>query len=266
MQKKSLSNPMKKELNSLASESVGFVRKNFSAIIPILLIGAVLAVGVVLFSTVVPLYNKAVKTGAETGAKSGEVIGTAVGNVEGAIEAVNHYEEMKYDELTSNDTTAEIANTIQTDVHSLGKLQVLDAEVAITDMHKVGDTYEALYLLRGHAIFTVNLNEMTVTVSPDEKEIALVLPQPTVQVNINHEKTEQLADWQKGFFNGSDEDGFIAYLSSLKQVRTATKEQIENYDMLLATATEFAVSHVRSIAKAACANKNLTITVTVQTT
>lgn len=264
MVKKKWGNTMREELNGLAADGVGYARKNMKIISPILFGGAFLAALVAFFIVVLPLHKTAEKAGREVGASIGRLTGTAVGSVNGGRKAVEEYAEQKYEALTADDTVAEIRNAVQSDVHSLGNLQVLVGDVALSTDHKVGDTYAALYLLYGKVIFSVDLNKATVTMSPDSTQMAIVLPQPSVQINIDHEKTEKRAEWMKTLFNGKEEDGFTAYLTTVQNVRKASTEQVADYETLLEMATEFAINQVRNIAEAGCRGRNITVTVTVQ--
>lgn len=93
----------------------------------------------------------------------GESLGADVGKAMGSFEALTDYKEAyadgKEEGLSAKDTIAEVVNKIQ----ELNKLEVLAASVKLNDIHSVGEKedpdYVALYLLKGNAVFSVDLSK-----------------------------------------------------------------------------------------------------------
>lgn len=262
MSSKTAEERISEELTGIALDTVREVRSN-KFLIPLFL-GALCIAALIFFVTsVLPLVKQAENMGRSTGEGSGYVAGLAVGSVEGATQGAQEgYEEGKEEGLSAKDTVAEIANTIETNVNGLGKLEVLVANVDLTTYHEEGKKYGALYLTRGSAVFTIDLNKVTVTYK--EGLISIVLPKPEAEIKIDPAETELLADWQKKFFNGTDSEGFQAYLNSFKAIKSFSENEVANYSTLLDLASASAIKQVEEIANAARGNNDIVVTVSIQ--
>ena len=176
---------------------------------PVLLVLAlILAVGSGFY-----LYHSG-EIGDSIGTGAGKMTGLAVGSYKGVATGLEQGALAgKESGLNAEDMTMEISRTVK----NVGNLEVLVANVEIPDYHEVGKKYAALYLFRGSAVFSVDLMQASVSKTP-EGEVIIVLPEPTAVVNINDSETELLAEYQRKFFNGSADDGFQAYLNSLRLI------------------------------------------------
>ena len=176
--------------------------------------------------------------------------GLAVGSYKGVTEGLEKGAQAgKEAGLKSDDMTAEISGTVK----EVGNLEVLVANVEIPDYHEVGKKYAALYLFRGSAVFSVDLAKASVSKTEDG-EVIIVLPEPTTVVNINDSETELLAEYQRKFFNGNADDGFQAYLNSLRLIDTIAVEKVSNFDMLMNMARNSAKKQVQMLSQNVCAN------------
>jgi hypothetical protein len=179
----------------------------------------------------------------------GESLGTNVGKVMGSFDALTHYKEAyaegKEEGLSAKDTTAEVVSKIQ----ELNKLEVLVASVKLNDIHSVGKEdnpdYAALYLLKGNAVFTVDLSK--VEIQDRENEISILLPEPEMELIIDQREIEKVAEYQKNYFKGSAEDGFDAYLASMSKIDEQSEEVVANYDELIKMARESARKQVEQL-------------------
>lgn len=179
----------------------------------------------------------------------GESLGTDVGKVMGSFDALTHYKEAyaegKEEGLNAKDTTAEVVSKIQ----ELNKLEVLVASVKLNDIHSVGKEdnpdYAALYLLKGNAVFTVDLSK--VEIQDRENEISILLPEPEMELIIDQREIEKVAEYQKNYFKGSAEDGFDAYLASMSKIDEQSEEVVANYDELIKIARESARKQVEQL-------------------
>lgn len=249
------------ELNDLAAEVIHSTRSN-KIIIPIVLLGMVIVALIVFFSSVFPLLNTAPEIGQFVGETSGKAAGVAVGSVEGAISGISDGAEAgRAEGLSAKDTVVEISNTIKSNINGLGTLEVLIANFELTDSHEVGEKYGALYFVRGKAVYTVDLNKVTVTHKGGQ--ITIVIPKPMVKVSSDPTQTERLSEWHKKYFNGSDSDGFKAYLASYTD--NLSEDKISNYEDLMKIASESAVKQVTEIVNAVRGNNNeIAVTVSIQ--
>lgn len=260
--KKQIASPAA-ELNGIVTDVLQATRKN-KPIIPIALCGLLVVALVVFFSSIVPLLITARSTGQAVGEASGKAVGVAVGSVEGATSGFAEGAKAGHnDGLSAEDTVVEISNTIENNINGFGSLEVLIANVDLTTFHEVGNTYAALYLSRANAVFTVDLSKVTVT--HREGLISIVLPKPSVEVKFDPTQTELLADWQRKYFNGTDGDGFEAYLNTFSATKNLSEDKISNYDVLINLASESAVKQITEIANAVRGNNNeIMVTVSIQ--
>ena len=81
---------------------------------------------------------------------------------------------------------------------------------------------------------------------------------------IPHEQTDKIAEWERRFFNGTDGEGFQAYLNSFKTFSGKAEDTIANYQTLLDLASSSAIKQVEEIAKAARGNTNIVVTVSMR--
>ena len=263
MAKRKMISNYSSEIDGLATDAIRDVRKN-KIVIPIILLGLVIAAAIFLFAVALPLRTTAVEAGSEIGSASGLTAGIAVGSVEGAtIGAPEGIKEGIADGLSTEDTVVSISNMIEGNVNGLGKLEVLAANASLTTYHEVGEKYAALYLTRANVVFTVDLSEVTVTYK--DGLISIALPKPTAEIKVDPSETERLAEWQASFFNVSDGDGFKAYLNTFKATKSYSEDEIENYSALLDMASESAVRQVTEIANVARGSNNgIAVAVSIQ--
>ena len=250
------------ELSGIAADTLHEARKH-KPIIPMIL-GAICIITIVFFVTmVIPLIRSAQLVGQTVGETSGNTAGMAVGSVEGVMQGVpSGYEEGKTDGLSANDTVAEIATSIENNAKGLGSLTVLVANVDMTTYHELGEKYGALYLSRGSAVFTIDLNEVNVTYK--EGLISIVLPKPKSEITINPSETEKLEEWQNKYFDGTDSEGFQGYLNTFKAMKSVSEDKVTNYSELQERATASAIKQVEELAYATRGNNDIAVTVSIQ--
>ena len=85
-----------------------------------------------------------------------------------------------------------------------------------------------------------------------EGEVIILLPEPDVSVNINDSETELLAEYQRKFFNGSADDGFQAYLNTLRSIDSIAPEKVSNYEVLMDMARNSAKKQTEMLASGIC--------------
>lgn len=206
------------------------------------------------FIACVLIYVIVLRVNAESmGTTFGQSTGSQVGKFVGSFEALTDYREAyaegKEQGLSAEDTTAEVANKIK----EVERLEVLVASVKLNDIHTVGDDYAALYLLKGDAVFAVDLSKAEITEESDGLHI--LLPQLEMDLIVDQSKIEKVAEYQKLLFNGSSEDGFDAYLNSMEKIVEESKETLVNYDSLKKTAEETAIKQVEQLANSVAVEK-----------
>ena len=215
----------------------------------IMIAAALLMVFVTVFTVVkiAPAYFRADSVGTNIGNKLGDAVGWAVGSFNGMTSGNKEGREAgKTEGLSAKDTSVVIANTIK----ETGKLEVLAAGIKITNLEKVGNNdYSALYLVKGTAVFSVNLTKADVSFNDDFSTVEVKVPDVNASIYIDNGETEILAQYQKSKFTGSAKDGFTAFINSANQTSNKTAESIENYDMLKKSAQTSAEKQITSIIK-----------------
>ena len=198
-----------------------------------------------IFAAAVFFCVSASRFGATAGSASGTAVGLAVGSYRGVAEGISACAEAGTEAgLSAEDTTS----VVKTELEETGRLQVLVAGVKLTDHHSVGNDYAALYILKGSAVFTVDLEQAAV--SGDEKSgIDITCPEPEVTVFIDENETEKLAEYQRYRFAGSAEDGYKAYLNTMTASVEEVRQSVENYDALMEQAKAAAKTQIEALAR-----------------
>ena len=187
-----------------------------------------IAVILLLMGGVVPFYLNAQKAGEDIGTKAGKMAGIATGSFEGISSGLKEgYKDGKTQGLSAEDTKAVIAN----EMTSIGKLDVLVAESQFVDEFSEGNDYKALFVYKAQVIFSVNLEEAEISVNGDDLKI--IIPKPECEFTIDEDESEKLVDWQKHFWSGNAEAGYIGYMNSMEQIKKKATSEMSNYDVLM---------------------------------
>lgn len=206
----------------------------------------------ILFINAINFSLKASSWGEAVGSHMGTLVGKAVGSFDGLTKGRKDGTEAgKEAGLSAEDTEAKIANEIR----QLEKLEVLAASVKLKNIHMIGDPedqeYAALYLINGSVVFTVDLGEADISSREDGLHIGL--PRPEGKLYIDDSSIEKAAEYQKRFWTGSAEEGFDAYINSMKKVQEATEETLSNYHELQTSAKTAAEKQVTLLARSVSA-------------
>jgi hypothetical protein len=236
-----------------AVEAVKPVHKNMIYILTILMVLLLVA----FFTIVLPFYVSAKETGEDIGSTAGSLAGIAIGSLDGITNGIEEGEAAgKEQGLSAEDTTVEIATKIQ----STGKLDVLVADGPIKDPFELGKDYQALFLYKFRAVFSVDLTSVEVT--EKNEDLLITVPDPVCEISINHSESEKMAEWQRHFWSGDTDAAYEAYMNSMIQMQEKAKPEMEEQFMDQAkTATEKAISQ---IANSASGGKYNNIEVTFQ--
>lgn len=242
--KKAVVNDLKKNM------AVPFLKKIKSAPSFFIMIAtALILVFTIVFTGVkiVPTYLKADSLGESIGGKIGETVGWAIGTFNGIITGKEEGGKAGKDEgLSAKDTSVQIANKLK----EAGNLEVLVAGIKMTNLNKVGNNdYSALNLIKGNAVFSVNLKDISIILSDDFSTATVTVPDVTADIYIDDSATEDLAEHQKGKFTGSAEDGFTEYINTSNQLAEKAEESISNYDQLKESARSSAKKQITDMVK-----------------
>lgn len=204
----------------------------------------------ILCIVIIPFLFRARETGEKIGQVAGTSAGLAVGSYYGVTQGLEEgYDAGKIQGLSAEDINATIANEMTT----IGKLNVLEAEDQMVDDYSQGKDYKALFVYKTKATFSVNLDEADITVENNEVEI--ILPQIEVDFVIDENESEKLIEWQKYFWSGSTEAGYLGYMNSMKMIKNMAAKEMTNYDELMELAKESAKRQVEILVESVLVDK-----------
>ena len=189
--------------------------------------------------------------GSQLGSETGSLVGKAIGSLQGMTEGRSKGRKAgKKAGLSAEDTEAVISNQL----HQLENLEVLAASVKLSNFHSIGQEdsfkyYAALYLVNGNVVFTVDMSQAEISAKSDD--LYITLPKPVGSLYLDDSSVEKVAEYQTKLFNGDAEDGFDAYLNTMKNMQEASEETLDNYEALISTAKDAAERQVTLLAKSA---------------
>lgn len=188
--------------------------------------------------------------GGGLGEITGKATGLALGSIQGITEGIAAGNEAGIEMgLSAWDTSVD---RVTQEVKEIGSLEVLAAGVKLRNLHEIGDTYKALYLIKGDAVFSVDLSQAEVMQNASKNEIIVRIPEPEMKVYINESDTKKLAEAQKFSFNVGAKAGIEAYLNSMKNTAKEAETIIANYDSLIEMAEESARKQIHQLVSLVC--------------
>lgn len=202
-----------------------------------------IVLGMALLATV---YRNADETGAEKGTETGISDGTREGKAATETERERGALEGKVSGLSAKDTQTRMLGELK--LREAGKLDVLVAGVSLDNFHSIGNKYAAIYLMKADAVFSVDLRQSEVKWGEDGFWIKVLAPQPEVIVYFDDAETEKIAEWQKSYFSGTAEDGFLAYINSVKELTASASANIEQNETLMESARKAAEQQIQLLA------------------
>lgn len=193
-------------------------------------------------------------------------VGSFIGTIAGKMLApFVSDEEAKEKELSGeSDTEVLIGNYTA----ELGNLQILSADVIITNFHEIGDksggdseetdplknntdtkdgSYQGLYVIEGELIFSVDLTKAKCSLSEDDQTLSVEIPEITFAVNPDYDTYMLLEEKEK--FNPfvDAEDGYTSRLKSMNYFTENVESVIEDYEYLYSVAEESAINKVHDL-------------------
>lgn len=203
-----------------------------------------------LYFFALPLHGSADAMGQSIGNTIGAAVGTAIGSYKGVTEGIAKGEvEGKSAGLDAKDTAVTISNKMD----EIGKLDVLVADVRMDTANKVGRDPDSavFYVFKANAIFSVDLKHATVQKNGDNN-FYISLPQPEVDLSYDEAGSEELAKWQKHFWSGDSEAGYLDYLNSRREIDEKSVDEIANYETLIDRAKDSATTQISQLVKSIC--------------
>lgn len=185
----------------------------------------------------------AYQTGMNVGAAMGTAVGSAVGSKNGLNTGIADGRKAG---LSAVETTA----VLEEKMEAAGRLQVLAAGVTLNNAQKVGTAYNAIEILKGDLVFTVDLQNATVSVNDTQAVILIETPQ--VQFYLDELESEKIMEVDKFSLITNAEDGVTLFLNSRIATVKSVEENIQGYKTLMDSAKEAAIAQTKSLAEAAC--------------
>lgn len=205
----------------------------------------IVAVVIVILMVILCLWI--VDFGKDVGQTAGKFAGTVKGSFDGITEGLaSGYEAGTEQGLSAEDINVEVRD----DIRMMGKLEVLVAEDQLVDKFEEGNSYKALFVYKGKATFTVDLNQAEIT--SDGSVLRVLLPDLEVDFVIDENESEKIAEWQKFFWSGSTEAGYVGYMNSMEKIKEKTAEEMRNHDYLMQLAKDSAIKQVGILARSVC--------------
>ena len=219
--------------------------KRFSKGKAYLIMGIILVVLMILTTLLFVSVITAKSSGTSIGSGIGEKVGAAQGSFKAVSQASELFDEGKNIGLSAEDTEI---NNIKERLSSTGKLQVLVAGVSIESNTTVGEKYAALYITEGNAVFTVDLNKIDIKYDKTNNKLIVKIPEPQVDVKLDHGKDKLLAEFQEKFTWGNDaKEGSKARINTVNKLDDAPQDVIGNYDALHNSAKNNAEKQIKEL-------------------
>ncbi len=217
-------------------------------------------------------YRHAEESGNSIGMNVGALTGKAVGSKDGILYGLNEgAKEGKTEGLSAKDTKAVISNSMK----NAGNLEVMVAGVKLKNLHQIGkkaenvtnnqfvnkalelvtsdEPYVALYTAKGRIVFAVDLKKTEIQVT--DSSVTVILPELTNELYIDQDSIAKIAEYEgktgNFIFNGSAEEGYDAYLNTMKMTVEKVEETVDNYDYLQEQAYFAAKEQVERLVKSA---------------
>lgn len=179
-----------------------------------------------------------------------EKVSSAAGTVQGAAQGLSAGGEAGKEEgLSAKDTAVRVANQMET----TGRLQVLLADMKLSDIYEQGDSYGALYSLKGEGVFTVDLSQATAIYDEENDRLVIEIPRPEFEPYIDNSTLEICAEYKKRtLFNGDARDGYRGYLNSRTQLDEKIRTEFSEDPELTEQAEASARRQVEQLARSVC--------------
>ena len=204
--------------------------------------GVIFALSLVLLFYSINTRLTAVETGNVLGSSMGTAAGKAAGSFRGITEGRRKgLEDGKATGLSAWDTEAKVINSLQ----EIGKLQVLVADIKLKNKHEIGKDYKSLWLMRGEAVFTIDLSDARLVY--EDGVPVIYLPKPEGYLDIDLEKMQRIAKSQTHAFKGSAKNGYLAFINSLKELSIEADNALKDNTEVQNAAKDSAVRQVKQL-------------------
>lgn len=187
---------------------------------------------------------------------AGKAAGSAVGTWHGVTDGIAKGTEAgRQAGLSAKDTEVEVS----TKMTQTANLEVLLAELNMTDLYQQGNDYAALLRIRGDGVYSVDLKKTQVSYWEENgnSQLVLTIPEPEFTYYLDDSGLEVVAEYPTSWkpFNGSWSDGYQGYLNSREELEKKVQEQFSGDSSIMARARELARVQVERLARSVCGSQ-----------
>ena len=144
---------------------------------------------------------------------------------------------------------------------TIGKLTVLTTDIVINEHIAIGDkedpNYMSFYTVDGTAVYSIDLSKAELSPIVNNKAY-VYLPDIEVDIFYDDSTLTKEAEYQKGAYKGSAEEGYEIAQETAKITEEELKENMQNNLMFMNLAKESAKKHITSFVNNLSVN-NITI-------
>ena len=221
---------------------------------------------VVVFASIfLVLYMTVYRVVPAASAGIGKAAGTGAGIIAGEIEAIKAEEkgaeDGKAEGLSAKDTDVRV--NYENELKNQKKLEVMVAGISLSDLLKLGKDYQALYITKADAVFSVDLEQAVVKWGEDGTWVKISVPQPEVDIYADQSQTKKIAEWQKYRNSGDAGDGYQAYLASVEELKKKAPKELQENETLMQNARNAAEQQIKQLA-AGIYGQDVSITIEFQ--
>lgn len=185
------------------------------------------------------------------GAVAGKANGSRKGTVTGIENGIN---DGKMEGLSAKDTKVKFEDKIS----QTGKLEVMLADIRLTDLYQQGNKYAALYIMPVEGVFSIDLMHAEIEYDEGNSIISILMEEPEFVPYFDDSKVEKIAEYEAPLFDGKTEDGYQGYLNTREQLSIKVQEELSNG--LMEQAKVSGIKQVEQLARSVCGS-NVTVNV-----
>lgn len=173
--------------------------------------------------------------GIANGSRKGIEKGIAKGITDGKMEG-----------LSAKDTKVKFEDKIS----QTGKLEVMLADIRLTDLYQQENKYAALYIMPGEGVFSIDLMHAEIEYDEGNGIISILMEEPEFVPYFDDSKVERIAEYKAPHFDGKTEDGYQGYLNTREQLSIKVQEELSNG--LMEQAKLSGIKQVEQLARSVC--------------
>lgn len=173
----------------------------------------------------------------------GTVAGIANGSRKGIEKGIT---DGKREGLSAKDTKVKFEDKIS----QTGKLEVMLADIRLTDLYQQGNQYAALYIMPVEGVFSIDLMHAEIEYDEGNGIISILMEEPEFVPYFDDSKVERIEEYKAPLFDGKTKDGYQGYLNTREQLSIKVQEELSNG--LMEQAKVSGIKQVEQLARSVC--------------